>query len=129
LDRSGDSPLAVAASASRAEAVKVLTQIGAKRIRGDEAQRKKAIHDQSQESLEELDRAQAAEKKLQEDIKKATRDEEIERNGHKDGRQRLGRRTFREGPIVEATEQKELKKVAHLLFVRGMNLEGRLLGE
>jgi hypothetical protein len=87
LDRSGDSPLELAASANRAEAVKFLTESGAKRIRGDEAQRKKAIDDQVQESIEELDRAEAADKKLQEDIKRATQDEEIQRNGHKDNTQ------------------------------------------
>jgi hypothetical protein len=74
LDRSGDSPLELAASADRIDAVKFLTENGAKRIRGDEAQRKKAIDDQVRESIEELKRAEDADPKLQEDIKKATRD-------------------------------------------------------
>ncbi len=82
LDRSGDSPLEVAASADRTDAVRFLTENGAKRIRGDEAQRKKAIDDQVQESIEELHRAEDADPKLQEDIKKATRDEELQRIGH-----------------------------------------------
>lgn len=87
LDRSGDSPLEVAASADRIDAVRFLTQNGAKRIRGDEAQRKRAIDDQVQESIEELNRAEEADPKLQEDIKKATRDEEIQRSGRKDNSQ------------------------------------------
>jgi hypothetical protein len=87
LDRSGDSPLELAASADRIDAVKFLTENGAKRIRGDEAQRKKAIDDQVQESIEELKRAEDADPKLQEDIKKVTREEEIQRSGHKDNTQ------------------------------------------
>lgn len=84
LDRSGDSPLEVAAAANRIEAVRFLTETGAKRIRGDEAQRKQAIDDQVQESIDQLNRAEEADPKLQEDIKKATRDEEIQRGGHTD---------------------------------------------
>ena len=87
LDRSGDSPLEVAASTDRIDAVRFLTENGAKRIRGNEAQRKRAIDDQVQESIEELNRAEEADPKLQEDIKKATRDEEIQRSGHKDNSQ------------------------------------------
>jgi len=40
-----------------------------------------------QESIEELNRAEEADPKLQEDIKKATHDEEIQRSGHKDNSQ------------------------------------------
>lgn len=80
LDRSGDSPLELAASAGHVEAAKVLADQGAQRIRGDEAQRQKAIHDQVQEATEELDRAEAADKKLQEDIRKAAADEENRRS-------------------------------------------------
>ena len=83
LDRSGDSPLEVAASANRVEAVKFLTESGAKRIRGDEAQRQKAIDDQVQESTDELGRQEAGDKKLQEDIKRPTQDEELQRTGRK----------------------------------------------
>jgi hypothetical protein len=83
LDRSGDSPLELAASANRIEAIQFLTESGAKRIRGDEAQRKKALDGQVQESIEELDRGEAADKKLQEDIKRATQDEETQSSGHK----------------------------------------------
>ena len=54
LDRSGDGPLEVAASANRTEAVKFLTESGAKRIRGDEAQREKASHDMVREEIERM---------------------------------------------------------------------------
>jgi ankyrin repeat protein len=54
LDRSGDSPLEVAASANRTEAVRFLTEGGAKRIRGDEAKRQKASHDKVREEIEKL---------------------------------------------------------------------------
>jgi hypothetical protein len=87
LDRSGDSPLELAASGNRTEAAKFLIENGAMRIRGNEAQRKKAIDDRVQESIEELNRAEEADPKLQEDIKKATHDEEIQRSGHKDNSQ------------------------------------------
>ena len=87
LDRSGDSPLELAASGNRTDAAKFLIENGAMRIRGDEAQRKKAIDDRVQESIEELNRAEEADPKLQEDIKKATHDEEIQRSGHKDNSQ------------------------------------------
>ena len=54
-DRSGDSPLEVAVVANQMEAVKFLTESGAKRIRGDEAARKKASHDRVREDIERLD--------------------------------------------------------------------------
>jgi hypothetical protein len=54
LDRAGDTPLEVAASANRTEAVIFLTQSGAKRIRGDETQREKARHDMVREEIERL---------------------------------------------------------------------------
>ena len=87
LDRSGDSPLELAASANHTDAARFLIESGAKRIRGDDAQRKRAIDDRVQESIEELNRAEEADPKLQGDIKKATRDEEIQRSGHKDNSQ------------------------------------------
>lgn len=45
LDRFGDSPLELAASRGNQKAVEFLVERRAKRIRGDEAQRQKAIHD------------------------------------------------------------------------------------
>jgi hypothetical protein len=76
LDRSGDSPLELATSAGKEEAAQFLTVQGAKRIRGDEAQRQKAIEDRVREATEELDRAESGDKKLQDDIKKAEQEEE-----------------------------------------------------
>lgn len=58
LDRFGDSPLELAASRGNDEAARFLMERGGKRIRGDEAQRQKAIHDQVQEDINKLDRAQ-----------------------------------------------------------------------
>jgi hypothetical protein len=87
LDRSGDSPLQLAVSRGNNEAAGFLTEYGAKRILGDDAQHQKAIHDKVQEDIEELNRAKAADKELQDDIKRATRDEEIQRNSHKDNTQ------------------------------------------
>jgi hypothetical protein len=84
LDRSGDSPLELAVSRGNNEAAKFLTELGAKRILGDEAQHQKAIHDKVQEDIEELNRAEAADKKLQDDIKRATQEEEIQRKSQKD---------------------------------------------
>jgi hypothetical protein len=46
LDRYGDSPLELAASQGHDEAAKFLSERGAKRIRGDEAQRRKAIQEE-----------------------------------------------------------------------------------
>ena len=51
LDRSGDSPLELAISNGHDGAAKFLTEQGAKRIRGDEAQRQKAIQDQADEVI------------------------------------------------------------------------------
>jgi ankyrin repeat protein len=62
LDRYGDSPLELASSSRRDEAAQFLIRLGAKQIRGDEAQRQKAIHDRVQENIEELDRAEAGAK-------------------------------------------------------------------
>lgn len=76
LDRSGDSPLELASSAGEAEAVQFLTEHGAKRVRGDDAQRQKAVEDRVREATEELDREEAADKNLQKDIKKAEQEEE-----------------------------------------------------
>jgi len=84
LDRSGDSPLELAVSANQAEAARFLTENGAKRIRGDDSQRKKAIDDQVGEQIKELNRSEDADPKLQEDIKRATRDEDIQRNSQSD---------------------------------------------
>lgn len=53
---------------------------GAKMIRGDEAQHQKAIHDKVQEDIEELNRAEAADKKLQDDIKKAESEDQSQTN-------------------------------------------------
>ena len=80
LDRSGDSPLELADSRGNIEAAKFLTEHGAKRILGDKAQHQKAIHDKVKEDIEELDRAEAADKNLQENIKKAESEEENQRN-------------------------------------------------
>jgi len=75
LDRSGDSPLEVADSRGLEASARFLQKQGAKRIRGDEAQHQKAIHDQVQEEIERLDRAVAGDKKIQDAIKKAERDQ------------------------------------------------------
>lgn len=58
LDRSGDSPLELAASRGNQEAADFLTEQGAKRIRGDEAQRQKAMHDEVREDIDKLNRAE-----------------------------------------------------------------------
>jgi ankyrin repeat protein len=58
IDRSGDSPLELAASRDHEEASNFLIERGAKRIRGDEVQRQKAIHDKVQEDMEQLYRAE-----------------------------------------------------------------------
>jgi hypothetical protein len=84
LDRSGDSPLELAISANQAEAARFLTENGAKRIRGDDSQRRKAIDDQVGETIEQLNRSEDADPQLQKDIKRANRDEEIQRSSHKD---------------------------------------------
>jgi hypothetical protein len=53
LDRHGDSPLELAASRGNEEAVKFLTERGAKRIQGDESQRYKASEEKVREDIEE----------------------------------------------------------------------------
>ena len=75
LDRSGDSPLEVADSRGLEASARFLQKQGAKRIRGDQAQHQKAIHDHVQEEIERLDRAVAGDKKIQDAIKKAERDQ------------------------------------------------------
>jgi hypothetical protein len=47
-------------------------------IRGDKAHHQKAIGNQVHEAVEEVNRSEAADKKLQEDIKKAERDRQPE---------------------------------------------------
>jgi hypothetical protein len=56
LDRAGDSPLELAASNNNDSMVNFLTGSGAKRIRGDEAQRKKAIQDEVSDDIKEMER-------------------------------------------------------------------------
>jgi Ankyrin repeats (many copies) len=58
LDRFGDSPLELAASRGNQKAVEFLVERGAKRIRGDEAQRQKAIHDIVQDDIRQLNRTE-----------------------------------------------------------------------
>lgn len=58
LDRSGDSPLELAASRGNNECARFLQDHGGKRIRGDEAQHAKASHDKVQEDIEEMERSQ-----------------------------------------------------------------------
>ncbi len=57
VDRYGDSPLELATSRDHQKAVQFLTMRGAKAIKGDEAQRKKAIHDQVLDDIREMNRA------------------------------------------------------------------------
>jgi len=58
VDRYGDSPLELAASRGNDKAAAFLTEQGAKRIRGDNEQRQKAVHDKVQEDIEQLDRSE-----------------------------------------------------------------------
>lgn len=58
LDRFGDSPLELAASRGNQKAAEFLIERGAKRIRGDEGQRQKAIHDIVQDDITQLNRAE-----------------------------------------------------------------------
>ena len=51
LDRSGDSPLELAFEHRHEDAARALESLGAKRIRGDEAQRDKAMRDQVHETI------------------------------------------------------------------------------
>ncbi len=80
LDRSGDSPLEVAASRGKEESVQFLTENGAKRLRGDEAQHRKAIDDEVRETIDKERRAEASDKKLQEEFRKAESDQENQRD-------------------------------------------------
>lgn len=79
LDRAGDSPLEIAFSRGQEKSAQFLTEHGAKRVRGDDAQHQKAINDKVREDIDVLDRAEASDKKLQEDIRKAESDEENQR--------------------------------------------------
>jgi hypothetical protein len=56
VDRYGDSPLQLAISNHQDSAAKTLLSLGAKRIQGDEAQRKKAMEDQVQEDIDGMRR-------------------------------------------------------------------------
>jgi ankyrin repeat protein len=49
VDRFGDSPLEMAESHRNEAAAKLLTEFGARRIRGDEAQRRRVIEEQLRE--------------------------------------------------------------------------------
>jgi len=57
LDRAGDSPTELAASRGDQECASFLEQHGGKRIRGDEAQHQKAIHDKVRDDIEEMNRS------------------------------------------------------------------------
>jgi len=54
LDRSGDSPAELAATRGHQECVSFLQKHGGKRIRGDEAQHQKAIHDEVHDDIEQM---------------------------------------------------------------------------
>jgi hypothetical protein len=56
LDRAGDSPTELAASRGHQECVAFLQERNGKRIRGDEAQHQKAIHDKVQDDIDEMNR-------------------------------------------------------------------------
>jgi ankyrin repeat protein len=51
VDRFGDSPLELAVSNNQDATANLLVELGAKRIKGTEAQREKAIDDQVQEQI------------------------------------------------------------------------------
>lgn len=57
LDRSGDSPAELAASRGHEECARFLEEHGGRRVRGDEAQHRKAIEDQVRDDIEEMDRS------------------------------------------------------------------------
>jgi hypothetical protein len=80
LDRFGDSPLELAAAGGKQEAAQFLIESGAKRIRGDDAQRQKAHHDKVQEDIRGLYRAEG----LQLDFDKLEREEEKQPTGRND---------------------------------------------
>jgi len=54
LDRFGDSPLELASSRGHSAAAEFLAGRGAERIRGDDAQRQKALGDETREEMEKL---------------------------------------------------------------------------
>jgi hypothetical protein len=56
LDRAGDSPTELAASQRHNDCVAFLEEHGGKRIRGDEAQHQKAIHDEVADDIDEMNR-------------------------------------------------------------------------
>lgn len=58
LDRSGDSPVELAASRGNKECAKFLQEHGGKRIRGDDAQHAKAIHDQVEDDIKAMEGSQ-----------------------------------------------------------------------
>jgi len=57
LDRSGDSPAELAASRGHQECVTFLQEHGGERIRGDDAQHRKAIDDTVRDDIEEINRS------------------------------------------------------------------------
>lgn len=57
IDRAGDSPAELAASRRHQDCVTFLREHGGKRIHGDEAQHQKAIHDEVQDDIKEMDRS------------------------------------------------------------------------
>ncbi|MGH9739164.1 MAG: ankyrin repeat domain-containing protein [Candidatus Acidiferrales bacterium] len=62
LDRFGDSPLELAESGGSSDAADFLTGLGAKRIRGDDAQRKKAIQKIVQADIKRLNQSEGPQK-------------------------------------------------------------------
>lgn len=56
LDRFGDSPLELAAAHAHDATANFLSQRGAQRVRGTDAQRKKAMHDLVEEDIKSLDK-------------------------------------------------------------------------
>jgi hypothetical protein len=57
LDRAGDSPAELAASRGHQDCAAFLQEHGGKRIRGDDAQHQKAIHDQVRDDIEDMNRS------------------------------------------------------------------------
>ena len=55
IDRAGDSPAELAASRGHQDCMTFLQAHGGKRISGDEAQHQKAIHDEVQDDIKEMD--------------------------------------------------------------------------
>ncbi len=54
IDRAGDSPFELAVSNHQDSASKLLADLGARKIRGDAAQREKAIHDEVRDDINAL---------------------------------------------------------------------------